>query len=478
MPIEGSSRLPAWEREKAIRRESKLRREKLPPSQIHSLDPQAETTSRPASDRAAAIKDKKQSNAAVQPHFVPYDEVPEETDLWPTKKSPPLRSQDNTMAPSNQTKFRAGASAATAPMKAPKVHTLNANNADVRPGDQHTQDCDAWSVASSDTNSDDDEDKLVDSLEFSIVVSPKPKPTVKPPVKSPPPFSTHPQPTTNISAPKRREMPAPSQFKAKVADERAQTKNELPAPPIQKNQLDPSTVASNHHPLHPRQPEEKALKSTKLHGGEVKPIANAMAPRLEAPIEKVPPPSRPAVVASECQPKYPIAAHQTSKPAAKQVRDPKCNIFDQAKPSPIEVVAPPQPVAKPKATLGTCRAITVLSASMEEEQLRREILSLNSKLDKVRFSASHDDDDDDPKNNECSDATSPAYGGGTHHKVGTRTALVDRCSLEKRQQMSGVYQTRVRRGVQVHVPDSGKPSGKKADKVCVKKDLALKMLLS
>ncbi|RHZ24803.1 hypothetical protein DYB37_002499 [Aphanomyces astaci] len=124
-----------------------------------------------------------------------------------------------------------------------------------------------------------------------------------------------------------------------------------------------------------------------------------------------------------------------------------------------------------------------LTLSMEEEHLRREISSLNSKLEKVRVSTdSHDEGDDDTKNEPDSRndgvETLLAYGGGAHHKAGTRTAPVDRCSMEKRMQMSGVHQTRVRKGVQVHVQDDSKADGKKPDKVVVKKDLALKMLLS
>ncbi|RQM10313.1 hypothetical protein B5M09_000105 [Aphanomyces astaci] len=145
------------------------------------------------------------------------------------------------------------------------------------------------------------------------------------------------------------------------------------------------------------------------------------------------------------------------------------------------------PFEMPSGTFSTCLRQgrpNALTLSMEEEHLQREISSLNSKLEKVRVSTdSHDEGDDtknepDSRNDDDSVETLQAYGGGAHYKAGTRTAPVDRCSMEKRMQMSGVHQTRVRKGVQVHVQDDSKADGKKPDKVVVKKDLALKMLLS
>ncbi|CAK4324989.1 unnamed protein product [Aphanomyces euteiches] len=105
--------------------------------------------------------------------------------------------------------------------------------------------------------------------------------------------------------------------------------------------------------------------------------------------------------------------------------------------------------------------------TIEEEQLKREISTLNLKLESKPSRSP-------PTTVEEPELT--GYGGGAHHKVGTRTTPSDRHSLEKRRQTSGVHQMRVRKGPQVIIAED-KNDIKKVDKVTVKNDLAF-MLLS
>jgi hypothetical protein len=153
---------------------------------------------------------------------------------------------------------------------------------------------------------------------------------------------------------------------------------------------------------------------------------------------------------------------------------------------------------------------TGVTDSMEEAHLREAIASLDTKLvslrqenQKIYQDAREKENNCDPReakqqkwqphpfhdndnnnNNDDDDVDSKdshhhiSYGGGTHVRVGSMTAAKDRCSLEKRMNMSSnVYKTRVRKGPVLLTEENASTQEKpKQDKVTVKKNLAFMLL--
>ncbi|ETV87753.1 hypothetical protein H257_01222 [Aphanomyces astaci] len=470
-----ASKLPAWEREKLVRLESKLRREKFATNQVPDRGDSGRR--RLPSDKSTVQKKRSAVDVKLS------DDNPETT-------GPVKRSADDDATDHQNSMIHKRAPVTTVAMKPPMVHklappTLTSFAARTIHPPQLDDD------ASSDTNSDEDE-KLLDSLEFSIAMSPKKANKAAPRQWMPQSAPQETKPCNNT--PERHALSQlQSQPMALTRLPQSQVQSKTAIPESKFNGQRASSVSTTGRLPSPVTPElERESKPTPFNGGEVKPIPTIKAKVIPPPTKETrpidthdPPPPR-AGVPSEAKPKeasstIPQTSKATSKSAA--VRDATWDIFDLSK----AVAVPRHATAEPKPRSDVVQARgrpNALTLSMEEEHLQREISSLNSKLEKVRVSTdSHDEGDDtknepDSRNDDDSVETLQAYGGGAHYKAGTRTAPVDRCSMEKRMQMSGVHQTRVRKGVQVHVQDDSKADGKKPDKVVVKKDLALKMLLS
>ncbi|KAF0693111.1 Aste57867_15879 [Aphanomyces stellatus] len=480
------ARLSAWEREREIRSENKARREWVATKKQAKLQAANKAEAKPKT--SATKKDAKPWKKGAEPATVESDEeiVPSQNAISSHAAEAKEQSQPTTSAFGNQYgEFKVPKKG----LQQPKIHTLHHPSASpsliLPTPDVIAPDDDAESVASDATDSDDE--KLTDSLELSIAMSPKKVKTKVavtnvdyksssrdlPQSAKPHAFVTH-QPTTEKPQMNKFYLASPS------LDPLKSTRNTLPdvvrrpLPPPLRDHQEPnhSSFASTVAPA----AGTKAGKIADGKGTEAPPVSTHAAKSATKAMEGSPPSRTQSIKPLAKRPTRDLAPPPAAKAVAIESKESKPTLEEVGKRrSNDSTMKGVNPSASKPTTTRVPSSPSGLTLSMEEDQLRREIASLNSKLKqdaKARDCAASPSSAD-----ETESETLVAYGGGAHHKIGTRTAPVDRCSLEKRLQMSGVHQTRVRKGPTVVVADDKPSEAKKADKVTVKKDLAF-MLLS
>ncbi|CAK4139664.1 unnamed protein product [Aphanomyces euteiches] len=446
----------AWEREKQIRLDNKIRLEKQ--RQSHHETP------------GIKIKPEQPQHDRMQPK-TSMQKQHYDSNCRPESVSSTLSYQPYNRAIVSSTggAFESQGKTSTGDFKCtgmnqPKIHKLEPktpatfdspwlnNQVAAKNPLEFKENDDALSVASDDTESDDD--KLTDSLELSIAMSPKihkkltrrieSKPEQKKVVMPIPPKNT----SIAFSRQEGKQVHVKENPKLELFKQEPQSAIPLSNPKMSTRAVPPSK------PLSTVSDEAKARTRAEIFPAKEKATTETnREPKAESKGTK--------------EPKYaPLKATTNTKQ-----RDAKWEALEASMKLPkgqcqAESKAP-LATDKPAQEAKTASHDEEMVLTIEEEQLKREISTLNLKLESKPSRSP-------PTTVEEPELT--GYGGGAHHKVGTRTTPSDRHSLEKRRQTSGVHQMRVRKGPQVIIAED-KNDIKKVDKVTVKNDLAF-MLLS